>query len=282
MKPINILILILAVCSACTSNKPEGAEANISEPLPSNTIEQKAFQQIIDSAGVEGVVLIYDPKRDTYYSNDFVRCDQGFLPASTFKIPNSIIALETGVVKNDSTLFKWDGTKRAMSIWDRDMILKEAFHYSCVPCYQEIARNIGVERMKQYLKKLDFGNMEVDTSNIDVFWLEGNSRISPRQELDFISRLYNGMLPISERTNQIMKRMMVMEETPSYKLSGKTGWVVRDGFNIGWFVAYLEKEGQPYFVVVNMEPKKGFDMQLFAKTRKEIAMKAFKTLGIIE
>ena len=161
-------------------------------PPPSSegfdSIPHAAFQQIIDSSLVKGAVLIYDPQKNTYYSNDFDWAKTGHLPASTFKIPNSIIALETGVVENDSTLFKWDGKKRALAIWEKDMILHEAFHRSCVPCYQEIARKIGVARMKAHLRKFDYGYMLVDSSNLDIFWLEGASRINQFQQIDFLSR----------------------------------------------------------------------------------------------
>lgn len=96
------------------------------------------------------------------------------LPASTFKITNSIIALETGVVENDSTLLKWNGEKRRFKNWEQDLILRDAFHFSCVPCYQEIARKVGENKMNKFLKKLDYGNMKVDSSNLDLFWLEEN------------------------------------------------------------------------------------------------------------
>ncbi len=109
------------------------------------------FQEILDSTKLDGAILIYDLTNDIYYSNNFDWCKKGKLPASTFKIPNSIIALETGVVKSDSTIFKWNGEPRYLKAWERDITFKEAFYYSCVPCYQEVARKIGVERMKSNL-----------------------------------------------------------------------------------------------------------------------------------
>jgi beta-lactamase class D len=240
------------------------------------------FRQILDSANVVGSILVFDPQANTAYSNDFIRCNIGYLPASTFKIPNSIIALETGVVENDSTLFKWNGEKRRLPAWEHDLIFRDAFQVSCVPCYQEIAWKIGVKRMKEYLAKLNYGNMIVDSSNIDVFWLEGESSITMNQQLDFLMRFYNGKLPISERTREIMKRLMFIESSDSWRFSGKTGWVIRNRYNIGWFVGYLEKEQHIYFVVTNIEPKVSFNMNLFPVIRKQITMEALKNLKIIE
>ena len=217
-----------------------------------------------------------------YYSNDFGWCNQGHLPASTFKIPNSIIALETGVVANDSTLFKWNGEKRSMAIWEQDLIFKDAFRLSCVPCYQDVARRIGVDRMNTYLKKLNYGHMVVDSTNIDLFWLEGKSTINQMEQIDFLTRLYNSQLPIQARTEQIIKRMMVIEENPKFKLSGKTGWSIRNGNNNGWFVGFLETKSKAYFFATNIEPEEAFNMDMFAKIRTEITMQALKGLQIID
>lgn len=247
-----------------------------------NEVIEKEFQTIIDAANVKGAVLFYDFENEVYHSNDFEWTKKGNLPASTFKIPNSIIALETGVVENDSTLFKWDGEERRIKSWEQDLILKEAFHYSCVPCYQEVARKIGVERMNAYLEKLDFGTMQVDSNNIDIFWLEGESKINQFQQIDFLKRFYQSELPIADRTELIMKRMMVVEENQDYKLSGKTGWSIRNGNNSGWFVGYVEVKNNLYFFATNVEPKEGFDMRQFPMIRKDITYKSLKAMKVIE
>lgn len=137
MKPTCLVtgLLILISCSPGPGNKKNSEK----DTVPSKVVSQD-FQRIIDSANVSGSVLVYNPQNDTYYSNDFTRCDSGYLPASTFKIPNSIIALETGIVGNDSTLFKWNGEKRRLPVWEQDLTFADAFRVSCVPCYQEIAR----------------------------------------------------------------------------------------------------------------------------------------------
>jgi beta-lactamase class D len=137
--------------------------------------------------------------------------------------------------------------KRAINNWEQDLILKDAFHISCVPCYQVVARKIGVERMVEYLGKLDYGEMKVDSSNIDYFWLEGESKITQFQQIDFLKRFYLSKLPISGRTEKIMKRMMFIEENENYKLTGKTGWSDSNGNN-GWFVGYVETKKRYLFL----------------------------------
>jgi len=249
--------------------------------IPAKRETIAAFRQILDSANVSGSILVYDAIKDIYYSNNFNRCEIGHLPASTFKIPNSIIALETGVIADDSTMIRWDGQKRRLTAWEQDLVFRDAFHYSCVPCYQEIARKIGVARMKEYLEKLDFGNMIVDSSSIDLFWLEGDSKISQFEQVDFLERLYHCRLPVSKRTGDIMKRLLVIEDNDTFRLSGKTGWSVRNGNNNGWFVGYLEKGDDVYFIATNIDPKVEFNMDLFTVIRREISMQAFRAMGII-
>lgn len=124
-------LLIMILLFSCPGNL-EGDSGN-KEINNRNRVVNLEFQSIIDSAKVEGSVLIYDSQKDIYYSNNFKWANIGKLPASTFKIPNSIIALESGIVENDNTLLKWDGKKRYLKIWEKDLTLKDAFRLSCVP-----------------------------------------------------------------------------------------------------------------------------------------------------
>lgn len=282
------ILAFLCILMACTPNQqqvktpPTGKEIAKKENPTAKQILQTELQAVIDSADVEGSILIFDPQKNAYYSNDFEWAKVGRLPASTFKIPNSIIGLETGVVESDSTLFKWDGKKRRLKSWEQDMIFREAFHRSCVPCYQDIARNIGTDRMSEWLTKLEYGTMLVDSNSIDMFWLEGESQVSQFQQIDFLHRFYTAQLPISKRTEQLMKRLMVIDEKPTYTLSGKTGWSIRNGNNNGWFVGYIEKGADTYFFATNVSPQEQFNMELFPKIRSLITKEGFRKLGIID
>jgi len=268
-----IIIVLLFSCKSEEKSKKEKVEAKF--------VVNNQFQEILDVTKLEGAILVYDLHKDVYYSNNFDWCKVGNLPASTFKIPNSIIALETGVVKNDSVIFKWNGEPRYLKVWEQDLTFKEAFQYSCVPCYQEVAKKIGVERMKSSLVKLNFGSMDVNETTLDDFWLEGKSKINQFEQIDFLKRLYNSELLISNRTDSIVKRIMVMSENNKYVLRGKTGWSVRGEENNGWFVGYVLIQNNAYFFATNVVPKKNFDMKLFSKERKEVTFIALKELKIV-
>ncbi|KXX68726.1 class D beta-lactamase [Flammeovirga sp. SJP92] len=269
------IICTFMVCVSCTTTE-QRQKSN-----EGTMVQEKVLQQILDSTNLKGAILLYDHNAATYYSNDFEWSKKGFLPASTFKIPNSIIALETRVVENDSTLMKWDGIERNFKIWNQDLIFKKAFQYSCVPCYQEVARKIGVEQMKSYLKKLNYNGMEFDSTSIDSFWLVGDSRISPFDEIDFLKRLYGSELPIQKRNEAIIKKMMLIETNDQYKLSGKTGWASNADYNNGWFVGFLELSDNTIFFATNIEPAENFYMKNFPKARKAVTMKALNALDYL-
>lgn len=279
MKNLLLTFLLISVFAASCNQNVE--KTNQLQGETERKIVVPEIQQIIDSANVKGSVLIYNPQTDVYYSNDFEWANKGKLPASTFKIPNSIIALETGIIESDSSILKWDGEKRNLARWEQDLSFRDAFHFSCVPCYQEIARNIGVDRMIENLDELGYEGMELDSNSIDRFWLVGSSSINQFQQLDFLSRFYNNKLPISQKTHSTMKRMMQIDKTVEYTLSGKTGWSYYKEVDNGWFVGYIEKEDYVFYFATNIEPGDGFNMDLFPLTRQKITMEVLGSLEII-
>src|SRR4029078_11493043 len=148
--------------------------------------------------GTTGTFVAYKVDDYLIIASDKVRSGEGRLPASTFKIPNSIIALETGVVEDpDKDVFKWDGVTRSIEPWNKDHTLRSAIAVSAVPVYQEIARRIGPERMQKYVDLFDYGNRDIG-GGIDQFWLTGNLRIDPIQQVDFVDRLRRRAMPVSK------------------------------------------------------------------------------------
>lgn len=275
MKTIFLFVVVILLLS-CKQNKAESSFEKGNDI--STKIIVPTFQNLLDSAKLEGSILVYDLESQTYYSNNFIKSEKGHLPASTFKIPNSIIALETGVIKNDSSIIKWDGEERNLSIWEQDLTFKEAFSVSCVPCYQDIAKEIGVQKMQSYIQKLDYGNIIIDSSSIENFWLIGPSLISQFEQIDFLKRLYLSDLLISSRSEEIIKRMMVLSEKPGNILRGKTGWSIKEDVNNGWFVGYLELKDHVYIFATNIEPSEKFNMDDFPAIRRRITMEALEFL----
>jgi beta-lactamase class D len=195
------------------------------------------------NAGVDGAFVLLDRNRgwtDIVYP---ARADQGFLPASTFKIANTVIGLETGVIPDERFSLKWDGVDRKeVSAWNRDHDLTSAFRNSVVWFYQEIARRIGEGRMRQWLARLDYGNRSVD-GGIDQFWLKGGLRITPRQQVMFLHRLMSGQLPVKTRTRRIVRAIMSTAAEDGVTVRWKTGLTEQGSWKVGWMVGLVERKG---------------------------------------
>ncbi|MGB1294498.1 MAG: penicillin-binding transpeptidase domain-containing protein [Flavobacteriales bacterium] len=235
---------------------------------------EKQFQTLLDTGSVKGSILIFDVNKSKYYSNDLEYAKTSHLPASTFKIPNSLIALELGIVETDTSTIFWDGKKRRFKIWEQDLSFRDAFHFSCVPCYQEIAAKVGVERMIDCTNKFQFGKMVLDSNTLTNFWLEGNSGINQFQQIEFLQSFEGSQLPVSERTESIMKRMMLITKNDSIELRGKTGWSNFEKVNNGWYVGYVKRQENTYYFATNIEPENGLKLNTFAERRKTITYDA--------
>jgi beta-lactamase class D len=205
-----------------------------------------------EEASTRGTFVLYDLQRDSYQVSDRQRAETRFIPASTYKIPHTLIALETGVAADEHQVFPWDGTQREYATWNRDHTLRTALKYSVVPVYQGIARQIGERRMQEYVTKFDYGNADI-SGGIDRFWLDGGLRISPIEQLQFLVKLYRNALPVQERSQRIVKEIMLTEATSEYILRAKTGYGTRFSPGIGWWVGWVERDDNTYFFAINMD-----------------------------
>jgi beta-lactamase class D len=220
-----------------TSSAP--AVTAVAAPAPPR--ERPELRSYFERERITGGLALLDTASGEISCSDVERCQASYLPASTFKIANTIIALETGIVEDAETVLPWDGAPRELEEWNAKLTLREAIRTSCVPCYQDIARKIGQARMNDWLVKLDYGNHDA-TGGIDAFWLGGGLRITPLEQLGFLRRLAEGKLPISERTREIVLDLITLDVGPEHQLLGKTGLVTqeRGGRELGWFVGYVE------------------------------------------
>lgn len=228
--------------------------------------------------GLEGSILIYDSNNNRSYEHHPQRNLTAIAPASTFKIFNAMVALETGVIPDDVAILTWDGIRRDIDAWNHDTNLRQAFKDSTVWFYQVLARKAGHQRMQQWIDKVGYGNRQIGTDgDIDRFWLQGPLQITPKEQINFLQRLYRGNLPFSPRTMDLVKDIMVREQTPAYTLRGKTGWLTSRNPEVGWFVGYLEQNKNVYFFATTLDIRKPED----GPTRIEITRRSLKDLGLL-
>jgi len=213
--------------------------------------------------GTKCCFVLYDIKDNTYTRFNEEQCEKAYSPCSTFKIPNSLIALESGVADNDECYLKWDSIQNPrepwmnkqspFKYWSQDHTMRTAIKNSVVWYYQEIARRIGKERMQIKLNQLQYGNRDI-SSGIDNFWLCASLQISANEQVEFLTRFYlENLIGFKAENIQQVKEIIRFECTDGYTLYGKTGG--GDCFEnkvIGWYVGFVETPDKVYIFAMNM------------------------------
>lgn len=249
----------------------------------SKNLLDSTFQEHFDQYRVKGSVVINRLSDDHYFIFDEVHAKQRFSPASTFKIFNSLAALETGVAPDTSFVIRWDSVKRgSYPPWHRDNSLKSAFRYSVVWYYRELARRIGEEKMQDLISKNHYGNESIRES-IDGFWLPdlgGQLRISQMEQIDFLKKLFHDQLLFSKRSQSLVKGIMLMEENSEYKLYAKTGMCQQDGTWYGWYVGWVQKQSEVYFFATHVGSPDYRD--ILSGSRNGVTLAVLKELGFIQ
>ncbi|MFK7921902.1 MAG: class D beta-lactamase [Bacteroidia bacterium] len=256
--------------STATEHSPPPVELNYTPPT------QALFDSLFAQFDAQGTFLLQDIKADTIYVHNETRAKIGYLPASTFKIPNTLIALELGVV-DTAEVFLWDGTKRFARRWNQDLKLPNAFRYSAVWVYQIIAERVGQERYREYLQKINYGNANPGP-DVRMFWLDGDLRISAYEQVEFLRRLENGSLAFGKATQNTFREIFSFEKTTTYDWKAKTGWTTEPDPDIGWVVGWIERGEERYIYAMNLD----VENDEHVKARVEIARAVFNSMGLLD
>ena len=243
---------------------------------PARSIQESPeLARLFADANVKGTFVLFDRDADTMLVFDAARAQERFVPASTFKIPNTIVGLDAGAVSSVDEVLPYGGKPQPFKSWEHDMNLRDAIKASAVPIYQELARRTGLERMRAAVRKLGYGNMEVGDV-VDRFWLDGPLTISAVEQAEFLARLADGKLPFSEEAIRSAREITLLEKTDAYQLHGKTGWYwPKAGQQIGWWVGWIERDGKTYPFALNIDLNQDAD----AEKRVPLGGACLKALG---
>jgi beta-lactamase class D len=228
-----------------------------------NTGIDNSLKKYFDENKVNGCFALWDNAQNQFTIYNLKRFrDTAYSPASTFKIFNSLLALNSGRIFSDTVVVPWDKQVRWNPDWNKDMNMREAFEVSNVPFYQEMARRIGRDTMQTMLDSVKYGNHKIGAA-IDSFWLDNSLKITADEQLGFVKRLFFNQLPFQNRDQEIVKNLMIREKTDKYILAYKTGWgQTEDGKQLGWMVGWIEENRHVFFFSMNMDsPDKNIDMR---------------------
>lgn len=274
-------LTLFASCASADKSSTKSSSKNISK-----TVLDKDFHHYFDDCNVDGSITIYDYNNKEWILSDSVDTEQTTLPASTFKIINLLIALETKTIKDENEVVKWVGSIDTVKYGYRpeiyhDMTVKEAFQVSAGWVFVELAKKIGKVDYAKYLKLCNYGNLNLSEKG-DDFWNFGAFEISPKNQVKFLVKLYEEKLPFDKKNIQIVKKVMLAEQNPQYTIRAKTGWTRDKGVNIGWWVGYVEKSNDVYFFATRLRKDRNNSPSNFGNCRKEITKAILKELKIID
>lgn len=237
-----------------------------------NIREDESLSKYFKQHNVDGTFAMFDNGTGefTIYNIERYR-DSAYLPASTFKIVNSLVGIETGRIRDSAMIIN-------------DLKMFEAFKTSNVPWYRELARRIGKDTMQHWLDTLGYGQRYIKPvikDNLDTFWLDNSVKVTADEQLGLAKKLYFGQLPFQPRSQRMVKNVMLMENNSNYKLSYKTGWGHSEkGNTIGWVVGWIEENRHPYFFVLQMEsPEPAYNM---GEVRVDILKSILRQYGFME
>ena len=246
---------------------------------------QGNWKKSFEECNVIGSTTIFDYKQQKWMTNDPEDALIMTLPASTFKIVNSLIALETGAVKDENEVIPWIDDYDTLRYGHRpniyhSMSMKKAFALSAGWAYVEIAKRIGKHQYHEILTDIGYGNVDLSIQDAD-FWNFGSFGVSPVNQIETLVSIYEKTLPFSERSYNILKDLMVAESTDQYVIRAKTGWTRAGGKDTGWWVGYIETIDNTYFFATRLIKKRTDINPNFGNCRKEITKRIFKALGVL-
>ena len=240
-----------------------------------DVVQPPNLGKLFDSAGVKGTFVLYDVSENRRIVHNLPRAEKRFVPASTFKIANSLIGLSTGTVESVDDVLPYGGKPQPFKSWEQDMALRDAIRVSNVPVYQELARRIGHEQMRDNLEAIPYGNAEIG-NEVDKFWLKGPLRISAMEQTVFLAQLAQGELPFPPGAQRSVREIARLEQKDERVLYGKTGWSMTDGTHIGWWVGWVTNNGHIFSFALNID----MPDESYVSKRVELGKACLKELDI--
>lgn len=277
-------LLASLVLTACQASMAQSAAIIAAPTIPADQRERwetrPELQRHFAELGTRGTLTLLDTRRHRWTASDSVRAFEAYLPASTFKIPMTLIALETGAAADTAQPFKWDGQKRRIDDWNRDQTLASAYKVSAVWVYQSLARQIGQSTVQQFIRDFRYGNAMAGPIG-DRFWLDGDMRISAVGQVEFLRRVHDRALPLSDRTYDLAREVMLRDRGPGWRLYAKTGWADEaKPAPIGWIVGWVEqdRDPRPVYFALNMD----MTQDRFGPKREAIVRAVLSEMGAME
>ncbi|AUY31844.1 class D beta-lactamase [Pseudomonas soli] len=241
----------------------------------SDLVEKPEWKDFFDAQDTVGTMVVKDMRGRgavTYVYNPD-RSDVRFTPASTFKIPHTLFALDAGAVSDEFQVFKWDGTVNEIPTHNADQNLRSAMRNSAVWVYRGFAEKIGSREAARYLSLIHYGNADPTVKQRD-YWINGGLKVSAREQVHFLESLYRNQLPFKLEHQLLTKDVLIVGAGRDWIMRAKTGL----GGQIGWWVGWVEFPDGPVIFALNIDtPKRMAD----APKREAIGRQVLESMGAL-
>jgi beta-lactamase class D len=241
-----------------------------------------ARADVFSDAKYDGAFVLLDVKADRMTILHPALAQTRFLPASTYKIPNTLIGLTTGVITGESFALKWDGVKRELPDWNRDHDLPSAMKFSVLWFYQEVARRVGHERMKKLVDGFGYGSRDIGPKEkVDTFWIDATLRITPVEQVEFLRKMIAGELPVKPEHVALVEKITILETGDGWVWRGKTGMGWQDQRRVGWLIGSVQKRDARYVYALLLLGKTAEGPERMRDLRKTLARQLLVAHGVL-
>ena len=270
MRGFLLLFALLVISFLSTFVKPRAGLARPDESVVAKTVDLTGSFE-----GLDGCFVLLDVSTGEILRYRRDRCSTRLSPCSTFKIPNALIGLETGVIPDADHVMQWDGKRRSRKVTNRDHDLASAVAQSVVWYFQRLAEGVGLERMQKLVNSFDYGNRDL-SAGLTEFWLGSSLEISADEQTEFLRRLHERELPLSRRAMDIVLDLIVLDRRDDVVFRGKTGSCrgEENDPDLGWFVGSVERADGVKVFAVNVLGEKAW-----GTVARRIAERSLRRLG---
>lgn len=197
----------------------------------------------------EACLVVLSPSGKTKALGD--SCDERLPPQSSFKIPNALIGLETGVIPGVDHVIAYDGHPVQFEVWAKDHTLASAVESSVIWYFQALATRVGEAQMSAWLKRLKYSDADI-SGGLTQFWLNSSLKISAHEQVEFLGRLQRLELNASRENQKKVHALISLKTDERGTLYGKTGSRFKDEGELGWFVGWLSTAQGPHIFALHI------------------------------
>lgn len=269
---IGVILFALAPMLSTYAAEQSRYQWNISAEKVS-TIDLSAY-----FSGYEGSFVLYDLNGDTWNIYDMEQATLRTAPNSTYKIYDALFGLEESVIAPNDSFMTWNGTDYPFEAWNADQDLYSAMQSSVNWYFEEIDRQIGSSAIQGYIRKIGYGNENINAS-LSSYWMQGTLKISPVEQVQLLTALHSNRFDFTPENINAVKSAICLFSSEGKNFYGKTGTGRVDGQDVnGWFVGYIETAGNAYFFATNIQAAENAT----GSKASEISLSILSDMGIWE